>query len=73
MFIAMSHWFGSRPLTSATPHQDSSLISCCCLDHGDPVVMILQDQPLHTFQKFIDEVDVGVGQLKSLNLGLGGS
>ena len=35
MFIAMSHWSGSRPLDSATlsildPHQDSSWISCCC-------------------------------------------
>jgi hypothetical protein len=36
MFIAMSHWSGSRPLASATlsilaPHQDSSLISRCFL------------------------------------------
>jgi hypothetical protein len=35
MFIAMSHWSGSRPLASLTPsildaHPDSSQLSCCC-------------------------------------------
>ena len=30
-------------------------------------------QALHELQQFIDGVDVGVGQLKDLNLGLGGN
>jgi len=56
MFIAMSHWSGSRPLASATPsilglHWYSSKLSCC-----GPVLWILQ---------------LWVGQLKDLDLGLG--
>ena len=33
--------------------------------HRDPAILVLQDQPLHMLQQFIDEVDVGVGQLKT--------
>ena len=33
----------------------------------------LQDWPLHMLQQLIDGVDVGVDQLKSLDLGLGSS
>ena len=67
MFIATSHWAGSRPLASATtsiqnPHQDSPLgypvISLC---HGDPAALVLHDWPLHVIQQFTDEVAIGVG------------
>lgn len=34
--------------------------------------MDLQDQPLYQLQQLIDGVDVGVGQLRALDLGLGG-
>jgi hypothetical protein len=78
MFIAMSHWSGSRPLASAIlsvleSHWDLSLLSCCC-----PCVLeflqrwICRTNPSHP-QQFLDGVDVGVGQLKVLTLGLGGS
>jgi hypothetical protein len=35
------------------------------------VMEILQDRLLHVLQQFIDREDVGVGQLKALDLGLG--
>jgi hypothetical protein len=40
--------------------------------HRDPVVLDLQDQPLHALQKFIDGEDVGVGLLKALDMHLRG-
>ena len=43
------------------------------LCHGDPAAFVLQDQPLHVLEQFIHGVDVGVGQPKPLDLGLGGS
>ena len=43
------------------------------LCRGDPAALNLQDWPYHTLQQFIDGVDVGVGQLKALDLGLDGS
>ena len=43
------------------------------LCHGDLKALGLQDQPLHVLQWFIDGVDVGLGQLKVLDLDLGGS
>jgi hypothetical protein len=66
---------GMRHLASATLsiqelHWDSSQIPCWCLCQKDPVVLDLQDQTLHVSQQFIDGVAVGVGQLKSLFLGL---
>jgi hypothetical protein len=72
MFIAMRHWCGSRPLSSATllmldPHLDSSWISCC---HQDPAALDLQDQPFHALQQVIDGVNVGVGQFRALVLSL---
>ena len=39
--------------------------------HGDPPALDLQDLPLHVLQQIIDEVDVGLGQLLTLFLGLG--
>ena len=41
--------------------------------HGDPVSMVPQDRPLYDTQQLIDVVDVRVGLLKALNLGLGSS
>lgn len=41
--------------------------------HGDPAALHLQAWSLHALQQFIDGVDVGVGQPKALDLGLGGS
>ena len=35
--------------------------------------MYLQDPPFHELQQIIDSVDVEVGQLKAMDLGLGGS
>lgn len=35
--------------------------------------MIPQDRSLHILQQIIDGVDIGVGQLKVLDVGLGGS
>jgi hypothetical protein len=43
------------------------------LCHGDPEALDLQDQPHHAPQQFIAGLDVGVSQLKVLDLGLGGS
>ena len=47
-----------------------TFVSLC---HGDPTTLDLQDQPFHILWQFIDGVDVGMGQLKALDLGLGGS
>ena len=76
MFISMSHWSWFKPLASATDQYRSSLgllwgtLSLPC------VMDILQlwlckTGPLHVLQQFIVRVDVGVGQLKALDLGLG--
>ena len=43
------------------------------LSHGDPAVLDPQFQHLHVVQQSTDGVDVGVGQLIALVLGLGGS
>jgi len=39
------------------------------LCHGGPSALDLQDWPFHTLQQIIDGVDIGVGQLKALDLG----
>lgn len=39
---------------------------------GDHATLFLEDQLLHTLKQFIDGVDIGVVQLKALDLGLGG-
>ena len=59
----------SATLTVLDPHLDLVIALC----HEDPAALELQDWTLHTLQQFIDGVDVGVGQLKALDLGLGGS
>ena len=43
------------------------------LCHGGPTVLYLHNWSLHTLQQFIDDVDIEVSQLKTLDLGLGGS
>lgn len=48
-----------------------SEIAATC--HGNPEALDLHDQSLHSLQKFLKEVNVGVGQFKALNLSLGGS
>jgi hypothetical protein len=57
-------------LSKLNPHKDSFQISCIFPVSGDPAAFILQDWPLHVLQQFINEVDVGVGQLKALDLDL---
>ena len=78
MFPTMSHWSVWSPLVSATlsilgPHLDFSWVSHCALYHGDLEALVTQDLPLHVLQQVIDGVDVGVSQLKALDLGLCGS
>ena len=48
-----------------------SLFDALC--HGDAAALDLQNQPFHPLQQIIDVVDVGVDQLKALDLGLEGS
>ena len=43
------------------------------LCHRDLTALAMQNWPLHVLQQFISGADVGVGQLKALDLGLGGS
>ena len=71
----MTSWSGMGPLASNTlsildPHWDPSQTSCIALCHGDPVLLDLEEWPLHVLQHFLDGVDVGMGQLKALDLGL---
>lgn len=60
-------------LSVLDPHWNVSQISCGALCHGDPAALHLQDWPFHALQQFIPEVDVGMGQLKALDLSLGSS
>ena len=43
------------------------------LNHRNPLGMVLQDWSLHVLQQVIDGVVVGMGQIKTLHVGLGGS
>lgn len=75
--IAVSHQSGSKHLVFAIslildPHWDSSQVSCF-LCHEDSAALDLQDCLFYTLQQFIVEVDLGVGQLNALDVGLGGS
>jgi hypothetical protein len=74
MFIAVSHWFVSRPLASGFsilsilfPHGYPVVALC----HGYPAALDLHGWPFYLL--IIDEVEIGVGQFKALDLGLGGS
>ena len=55
------------------PHWDSSQTSLVAPDHGASTALDLQDWLFHVLQQLIHEVDVRVGQLKPLNIGLDGS
>jgi hypothetical protein len=48
---------------------DNQLLPC----DGGLSALYLQDLPLHVLQEFIDGVNVKMGKLKALHLGLGGS
>ena len=72
--MAVSLWSGWRSLLqfwilTRTPPGDPVVALC----PGDPAALDHQDWPLHTFQPFIDDTDFGVGQLRALSVGLGGS
>lgn len=72
-FITMSHWSGPRPRAFATPsilvlHQAPLRYPVVALCHGDPAALNLQGQPFDKVQQFRGGVDVGVGQLKALDL-----
>jgi hypothetical protein len=80
MFTAMSHWSDLRSL--ALPHHQYWDLTgtplgypAVALCDGDPVALDLQNQPLLMLEQLMDEVDIGVGQLKTLDLDLdlGGS
>jgi hypothetical protein len=67
MVIAVSHWAGLRPLASA--HHQFWTLSRTPLCY--PAVALCHESL--QLQQFIGGVDAGVGQLKALDLGLGGS
>lgn len=74
----MSHGCSVRSLASATrsipdPHGTPLRCLVVALCHGDPGALDQQGQALHMLQQFIDGAVVGMGQLKALDLGLGGS
>lgn len=74
MYIAMGLvqgvWFCYTINIGSSPELllDIPLFLC-----GASTALDLQVQPLHVLQQFMDEVDVGVDQLKALDLSLGGS
>lgn len=70
MFIARNRWSCSGPLASATssifdPHWVAKSVRALC--GGDPAALV------YGLRQFTDRVDVGVGRLKAMDLGLGGS
>lgn len=78
VFIAMSHWSDSRLLASATPlilgsHWGSFCIFCHCLMLWRFCSFGSAGLAPSLLYQFINEVDVGVGQLTALVLGLASS
>lgn len=69
MLTAMSHRSGSR--TPSYPVAALVLVILSLPCRGDLAALRQQDWPFHTSQLFEDDIDFGVGQLKTLNLGLG--
>ena len=74
----MSHWSSSKPLLlpycqywilTRIPHRYHMVDLC----HEVPIALNLQVQTLLMLQLFRDGLDIGVDQLKALNLGLDGS
>jgi len=52
-------------ILTGTPLRYPAVALC----HRDFAALDLQGRPFQMLQQFIDEVDVGVGQLKALDLG----
>ena len=61
-------WLCYTVNTKSWPGLGYPVVAPC---YGDSAALALQ--PPHVLQQFTDEVDIGVGQLKALDLGLGGS
>lgn len=76
VFIAMIHWSGLRLRNSttcsmlATPRtlRGHSVGALCC---GHPAALGLWVRFLHMVQQIVDGMDVGLGQVITLGLGLG--
>jgi hypothetical protein len=68
MFIAVSPLHYQYRMLTRTPLGYPLVVQCL----GGHAALDLQDWPLHALQQFIDGMDVRVGQLKALDLGLGG-
>ena len=67
VFIAESHWPGSRPLVSVRLSMlglTGTLLGypVVALGHGGPAVLGLQVQPLHMLPQITDEMDGGPTQ-----------
>jgi hypothetical protein len=70
MFIAMSHWSGSRPLASTTPsildhHHPplklfSDILLLCRVRHRDPAALVLQHWLCHALQQLTDGVYIDI-------------
>lgn len=70
MFVARSHWSGSRPVAFATlstlhPYQGSSRVPCG-LRQEILQLWICRAEPFRLLQQFTDRVDGEMGQLKAL-------
>ena len=62
----------SAVLSILDPHKDSSLgYPVVALCYGDPKALAKQGQTFHELQKIISRVDVGVGKLRALVMGMG--
>jgi hypothetical protein len=57
-------------ILTGSPHNNPVVVALC---HGDPEALEQQNQPFHESQPFEDDADFGMGQLRALNLSLGGS
>lgn len=70
----MTHWHGLRPLASGNywylTLTGTPLGYLVNLHHRDPAALEMPSWPLCMLEKFLDRVDVGVGQLIALLLGL---
>ena len=74
MLTVMS-WSGTRSLVSVIP-SILTLIGAplgypvVALCHGDPAALDLQDWLFHGTQPFTDDIDLGIGQHRTLDLSL---
>lgn len=72
MFVEMSSSSLAPAILSIMCHHRDSSGPVVALCYGDPAALVMQHQPLHLLQLFIGGVDVGVGQLNTVSLGLDG-